>query len=242
MITYKQKYRESRFLIYRIAMIVMASFTVYAATATTLISQNLAQLSENAESAFVIQISDLSATTTETGSYDEVTGTVIEPVFGNVQTSQVISWKQFRFGRAQALPGMPQYKVGQEYLIFLSGKGIKTGYQSPMGMGQGVFTIRRNPKTSAAVARNAFGNNTLSAGLDIGAAARDMVVIDPKARSLTPAERQAEIENLKLKLRGAPQNSLGVIKRAARFFHSQKERGQKPSRDYRTTQPVRLLH
>ncbi len=242
MISINGKFGTLQVAVVRLALLIMAVVIAPdSIRATTLIAQNLAQLSETAESAFVVLINDVTATTSETGSCDLVTGTVVNPVFGEVQTSQVISWKQLRLGRTTALPGMPRYQVGREYLIFLSGKGGKTGYQSPMGLGQGAFSIKRNPATGAALAQNAFNNRSLSAGLDIGAAASAMVATDTKARGLGPAAREAEAEKIKMRLQRGPQNSLDAIMGAAKFFHAQKRNGRTPSQDYRTSAPVQIL-
>lgn len=211
-----------------------------AAMATTVVSQNLAQLSETAGSAFVVRIDDVQATTTEKGSCDIVSGVVTEPVFGDVQTSQSISWKQFRLGRGVGLPGMPKYEPRTEYLVFLSGKATSTGFQAPMGLGQGAFVVRRDPKTGAALVRNAFGNSTLATGLDVDAVASDMAAGEGKSRGLSSRQIDAEKARLRMQLKGRSMgNSLDALKQAAQFFHGKKKSGELPSEDYRTSAPVR---
>lgn len=211
------------------------------ATAMTMVATNLAQLSETAESAFVIRIDSIETTASQGRPCDQITGTIVEPIFGNVQTSQTKSWNQFRLGPGLGLPGMPEYEVGKEYLLFLSGKGPGPGFQSPVGMGQGAFSVMRNPQTGAVAVRNAFMNRTLGAGLDLNAAANDMVAGDARVRGMSPNQRKSEADKLKMQLRSGPQNSLGAIKQAARFFHDQKVKGNKPSQDYRTSAPLQVL-
>lgn len=212
------------------------------APATTMVATNLAQLSEAAESAFVVRIQSTETTTTADGtSHDVITGTVIEPVFGNVKTSQTISWNQFRLGKNVPVPSMPAYEAGKEYLVFLAGKGPGTGLQAPIGLGQGVFLITRNPRTGAASARNAYMNATVARGLNVEKAAQDMVEHDPKTRALPAQQKSAEVNKLKMQLMGRGGQNLESFKSAAQFFHSRKQSGASPSMDYRTTAPVQLM-
>jgi hypothetical protein len=219
--------------------------TSWAGTAagTTIVSTNLAELSELADDAFVVHIDNMETSTSGNRSFDIVTATVVEPVFGDKQASETVTWRQFRFGRSVPLPAMPTYQTGKEYLIFLSGPGTGPGYQMPVGLGQGAFTITRNPQTGAAIARNAYMNSTLNAGLNVDAAAEAMAAREGKARGLNKAAQEAEAAKLKTQLssRGAGIN-LEALKTSARFFHEEKQRGAKPSRDYKTTAPVRMLH
>lgn len=225
-------------------VLTVLSLMAYPAAATTLIATNLANLSETAESAFIVKIESFETSTSADGrSFDVVTGTVVEPVFGDVKTSDTVSWNQFKIGRAVALPAMPQYAVGKEYLVFLSGKGKGPGYQAPIGLGQGVFSIVRNPQTGAAAARNVYMNSTLTAGLDLGQAAEKMAARESRVRGMDKAAEQAEAAKLKAQLspRGAGV-SLEALKKAAQFFHEEKRRGGKPSQDFATTAPRRMLH
>jgi len=210
-------------------------------SATTVIAVNLAKMSETAESAFVVRIDAVESTTTVEGSYDVVSGIVVDSVFGDVQTSEPVSWKQFRVSRAATLAGMPTYEIGKEYLIFLSGKGRGTEFQMPVGMGQGAFKAIRTPSGDMMV-RNAFMNSTLSAGLDTTAAAKAIINDSPRTRGLTRGARESEARRLQEQLRPKPVgNSFRDIKEAARFFHDEKKRGKTPSKDFFTTAPMRLL-
>lgn len=238
------KYMESAFRgklltqLLCVAILISASF----AKATTMIPANLAQLSEAAESAFVIKIESIETTSTSAGEFsDIISGTVVEPVFGDVKTSQALSWRQFRLSRGAAVPSMPSYEVGKEYLIFLTGKGPGTGYQAPVGLGQGAFLITRNPQTGAAMARNSYMNSALLRGLNVDKVAEDIVDQDPKKRAMPAAQKTAEIDKAKAKLRGRGPQALESLKETARFFHTQRKAGRSPSLDYRTTAPAQLV-
>ncbi len=221
---------------------VMTYLSAASADATTMIAANLAQLSENAESAFVIKIESVETTTTSIGqSVDVVSGTVIEPVFGDVKTSQAISWNQFRLGKNVMLPAMPVYEPGKEYLIFLTGKGPGTGLQAPVGLGQGMFAITRNPETGKAMARNTYMNRSLLVGLNVDEVAEDMVEQNPKQRSMPAAQKAEVVNKTKAQLRGRTSQSLDTLKEAARFLHEKKKAGRTPSLDYRTTAPAQII-
>jgi len=211
-------------------------------SATTMIAFNLAQLSISAEEAFVIRIDSVETTTSNNKSVDLISGTIIDPVFGNIRTSETKTWTQARLNSSLMLPAIPKYEVGKEYLIFLAGPGPKTGFQSPMALGQGTFSIIRNPTTGAAIARNAYNNTTLAAGLDIEAVAEDMLEKSPGIRAMTPAQRADEVQKKKMQLRGGPATSLQTLKEAAQFFRQRKSLGNNPALDYLTTMPVRTLH
>lgn len=213
------------------------------AAATSVIAMNLAQVSETAESAFVIQITDVETTRGPKGAYDLISGTITDPIFGNVTTSQTLSWKQFRPGIAMPLEGVPSFTPGKEYVVFLSGKGRGTDFQLPVGLAQGAFDVLRNKATGAAMVRNGFGNATLASGLNVSAVAEDMVSQNPRTRALNSTARIGEQMRLKEQLRPRPSgNSLETLKSAAQFFHDQKKRGRLASREYVTSSPLRLMH
>lgn len=223
-----------------IAMFIICAIP-HTVSATSVLPQNLAQLSENAESAFVIRIESIETSNSQNHHFDIITGIVTEPVFGNVTTSQTKSWHQFRFSERASLAGMPRYQPGREYLIFLSGKGRGTTFQMPIGLQQGAFEILRNPATGAAVARNAVGNISLTNGLDVNAVARDITNSQVQTRSISPADRQTREATLKRQLSPRPAGaSLEALKQAARHFHKQKRTGRTPSVDYHTTATASL--
>jgi hypothetical protein len=57
-------------------------------------------------------------------------------------------------GTIARLPGLPIYHVGEEMVVFLDGES-SAGFTSPLGMGQGVFRVHRQGRTtSPTVARD----------------------------------------------------------------------------------------
>jgi len=200
-----------------------------AASATTVLPMNLAQLSEVAEKAFVARVDSVETTTAASRSYDLVTVTVTEPVFGDAATSDVVQWKQFRFSKNVALSGMPTYEPGREYLVFLSGKGRGTDFQMPVGLGQGAFFVKRNNRGEA-VAVNGMANMSLSRNLDVSAASAAIVRNQPGAARLSARDLSSREATLKANLQPRKTgNSLDTIKAAAKFFHEQKTRGKSPA-------------
>lgn len=247
MIKFNQKRNSNRFR--RFNLLHFCAALVYTCvitpvTATTLIASNLAKMSETAEAAFIVRIDSFETShSADSQAFDVVTGTVVEPVFGNVKTSETVTWNQFKFGRNVPLPAMPEYEPGREYLVFLSGKGTGPGFKAPIGLGQGVFAIVRNPQTGAAIARNVYMNSTLTAGLDVERAADAIAARQSRARGHGPVQQKAEAARLKSQLRSRGSGiSLDALKQAARFFNAEKQRGAKPSQEYKTTAPARMLH
>lgn len=218
---------------------ILAALCICAATmahATTVLPLNLAQISEQAQSAFVLKIESTETQTSGSRSYDLIKGTVVEPVFGDVRTSQAISWKQFRFAKDRPMMGMPTYKTGHEYLIFLSGPASQTGFQMPMGLEQGVFDVLRNQRTGAARVRNSSGNAWLTRNLNMEAVANDVAAREARMRGFSATARRERAAEVKQRLRPTRAgNSLDVIKEAARLFHEKKMQGTKASREYLTT-------
>ncbi|RPJ55570.1 MAG: hypothetical protein EHM23_25800 [Acidobacteria bacterium] len=64
------------------------------------------------------------------------------------------------------IPGVPQYRVGQELVLFLK-KDSRRGLTSPVGLGQGTFIVKKNGRGAAEV-MNLVGNRNLGAGLSAG--------------------------------------------------------------------------
>lgn len=61
------------------------------------------------------------------------------------------------------IPGVPQYNVGQELVLFLKKESAR-GLTSPVGLGQGTFFVRRNGLGKVEV-MNMVGNRNLLFGL-----------------------------------------------------------------------------
>lgn len=206
------------------------------ASATTMVSTNLAQLSELAQDAFVLRIDSVETSTAEGRNFDIVSGVVTENVFGDKQTSEPVSWNQFKISANVKLPGMPQYEPGKEYLVFLSGPGKGTGFQSPIGLGQGMFKVKRLPDGRASV-QNGFMNSTVFRSLNTDKIIQDMAAAKSRTRGANP---QVEAQKLKASLRPGPAIGLDAVKEAAQFLHEKKQQGAHPAKDYLTTAPVML--
>lgn len=86
-----------------------------------------------------------------------------------IRSASHVTFKQFGFyepaqgdsrvRRFGAIAGMPSYEPGQSYLLFL-GPESRLGFSGPVGLGQGVFAIRREGTETMAV--NAVGNRNLA--------------------------------------------------------------------------------
>lgn len=211
------------------------------ASATTMVPTNIAMLSEIAESVFVVKIESVETLTSGSRAYDKIRGIVTEPVAGDRNTSDTVEWNQFRIARNMPVPAMPTYEAGKEYLIFLTGKGPGTGYQSPVGLGQGAFAVTRHPQTGAIMVRNAYNNSTLTSGLNVDRAANDMVDENPQTRSLRGTARTTEVNKARLQMQARGGNNFEGLKDAVQFFHQKAKRGQSPARDYFTSTPVQLI-
>lgn len=71
---------------------------------------------------------------------------VTDPLKGKVSNSYVLtqlgdSWGPGQLAVDAAQVGMPSYRVGKSYLLFLNAEG-PTGLSSPCGLSQGLFAIR----------------------------------------------------------------------------------------------------
>ncbi|MFB3903339.1 MAG: hypothetical protein ACE15E_07795 [Acidobacteriota bacterium] len=64
------------------------------------------------------------------------------------------------------IPGVPQYRVGEELVLFLR-KESRRGLTSPVGLGQGAFLVKKNG-TGRAEVMNFVGNRNLAVGLSAG--------------------------------------------------------------------------
>ncbi len=61
------------------------------------------------------------------------------------------------------IPGVPQYRVGQELVLFLR-KESRRGLTSPVGLGQGTFLVHKNGRGNVEI-MNLVGNRNLLFGL-----------------------------------------------------------------------------
>jgi hypothetical protein len=106
---------------------------------------SLEELTQRAGRIFVGRCIDVREAQGESGQpITEITFKIIEPIKG-VSTDRIM----IRQLRGPLLPG---YSVGQEVLLFLHPES-PTGLTSPVGFGQGIFTVlREGPRRDKAVA------------------------------------------------------------------------------------------
>lgn len=175
----------------RWAFVIVALGVCVGANATSMVPVNLAQIVENTDKAFVGQIVSVGIVQTPKGWADKVTVKVSEPVLGKVKGGDLVEWLQYRPGRDIPLPGMPEYKAGDEHLIFLAGKGVGTEFQAAYGLGQGSFRVHRNTQTGEVIVRNDFMNSSLFSGLDSAAVADAVIGQSSFGPTLSSAQRQA---------------------------------------------------
>jgi len=93
------------------------------------------------------------------------------------------------------IPGVPQFEVGQRYVVFLP-PASKLGFASPVGLGQGMFTVKKD----------ATGAPVVSNGRDVGDLMENMAQskmpsrVADKLRALSnreiPANAKARAEML----------------------------------------------
>lgn len=57
-------------------------------------------------------------------------------------------------GKATIVRGVPRFKVGQEVVVFASGRHKKSGVCYPVGLGQGLYRIDRRGRTGPRVRRD----------------------------------------------------------------------------------------
>ena len=172
------------------------------AFATSLRPINLAETVDLAKTAFVGHITNIQLVQTRIGAGEQITANILRPVFGVPETSSTAVWIQFRPGAGGArLAGMPQFQIGKDYLIYLSGRSGNSPYSAPIGFGYGSFLIHKSQKSSATLAQNEFHNWTLYRNLDTGALSRAMVARDSRTRALPVARQEAAARSKEAGLR-----------------------------------------
>lgn len=212
-------------------------FAAAAASATSMVPVNLAQIVELTHVGFVGKIESVEVIITAEGGGEKVTATVSEPVLGKVGTGDKISWVQFRQSESVRLPGMPKYAVGEEHLVFLLNKAPGSQYQSAAGLGQGSFRIHRDKSTGQAYARNGFMNQSLFSNLDVDAVATAVVDSNTASKALDATGRTASIAKTKSAMlaRNAGSSNLGNLVGTAKALKSQG--GSKPSQKFAGSGP-----
>ena len=134
--------RFSFLLLGAVACLMMSASQVGAMTARAL---SLEELTRRADRIFVGTCVEVRHVRSESGQpVTEITFRIIEPIKG-VSADRIM---------IRQLGGqlLPRYSVGQEVLLFLHPES-PTGLTSPVGLGQGIFTVlRQGPRRDKAVA------------------------------------------------------------------------------------------
>ncbi len=88
-----------------------------------------------------------------------------------VKTGETLVFRQVQTSaRGQrGLPGVPSYRKGDDLVLFLAGDS-EVGLTSPVGLGQGTFTLKETPQGVMAV--NEVRNKNLTIGLENSRAAQ----------------------------------------------------------------------
>lgn len=175
----------------RLAGVLVCSLAWTLAPAVTMVPVNLAQIVEHTEKAFVGTVTGSEVVQLSKGWADKITVKVSDPVLGSVKAGDTVTWLQYRIGKEIPVAGMPKYKVGDEHLIFLAGKGRNTEFQAAYGLGQGSFRVHREKATGKALVRNDFMNAHLFENLDTALIADTIVGQDAKLNALTADKRAA---------------------------------------------------
>lgn len=127
---------------------------------------------------------------------------VLEPVL-NTEAGEIVEFRQVRGGKvAGGIFGMPEYRKGQELLLFLYGES-RLGMTSPVGVEQGIFRpVRQADGTRAFV--NGVGNRNLALYLEAEAVglAADEVQALREARPLRLEELRSMVERIRAGQRG----------------------------------------
>jgi len=139
---WKWSARFSFLLLGVVGCLMMPASQVRAMTARAL---SLEELTRRADRIFVGTCVEVRHVRSESGQpVTEITFRIIEPIKG-VSADRIM----IRQPGGQLLPG---YSVGQEVLLFLHPES-PTGLTSPVGLGQGIFTVlRQGPRREKAVA------------------------------------------------------------------------------------------
>lgn len=92
-------------------------------------------------------------------------------------------------GRTLSIPGLPVFEPGDEAFLFLSAESGR-GWRLPVGLGQGVYRMSRDPATGArGLARDLTG-------LEFVDAATGAAVDAPDRRQVAYSQLVAEVERL----------------------------------------------
>ena len=154
-------------------LIVPFVLAALAARASMVLPQNLERLESAAELIFVGECTSRTAKIDERGlPVNEFTFRVIESVKGPLRVGRPVTFRQLGSdvphanGAAFRLAGLPEYRVGQEMLIFLNPKSA-WGLTSPVGLSQGCFAVGRDAKQERTIRLDPLRRKTLADGVDL---------------------------------------------------------------------------
>ncbi len=137
-----------RFLIVGIAILIV-SFSVGQSKATMVLSVNLEQMTETADRIFLGTVQSVEDAYDSDGRWCQfVTFSIIETYKGNLSSNLKIKQVNSKptdtddetIVRSTMFQGVPQYKVGEEVVVFLHGDS-PIGFTSPVGLSQGAFRV-----------------------------------------------------------------------------------------------------
>lgn len=90
----------------------------------------------------------------------------VEAALKGVNARQ-FTFMQFGGADMDAIFDLPQFKAGEEVMLFLYPES-RVGFTSPVGGAQGKFSVRRDPVSGERTIVNGFGNRGLFDGMNVG--------------------------------------------------------------------------
>lgn len=125
-----------------------------------------------------------------------VTIDVLENIYGADQTSVTLKMVGGRtLRRTLRFADMPAFTVGEE-VFSLFYRPSKYGFTSPVGMGQGKFTVRTDASTGKKLVRNAVNNARLFSGMKTNAAPAAASLAKTAAGGIEAAELSNTLRSL----------------------------------------------
>ncbi len=168
------------------AAMLLLGLTAAPASATRLRSLNIETMTQRATTIFSGRCIDAERKQWPAAGREIVEATFVVDRMLKGQAAETLTVRFVHDGTV----GVPRLARGEEVVLFLYGTSA-LGLTSPVGLGQGKFSVTEN-KLGRAVAVNEFGNDRLFDGLSATARTRlESVVLSTGAR---PVERHALIE------------------------------------------------
>lgn len=131
------------------------------ANAATLVQLSLDDLNQKATAVVRARVTGVSVSATGSTVYTHYQLSTVEVLKGQALPEVMLPGGQY--GRLkQDFPGVPELKVGTEYVLFLW-VSPSTGAIHPLGLTQGIFETSTLPDGTVVAARNASGEAMLDA-------------------------------------------------------------------------------